>query len=132
MLVATFDEEVGVECAWTVATDGTDRCMPAESRATPIDIFYLDASCSTPMAVIRKPACGTLPAAITYRLPGECHSRARRVSFEMKEPGAVYELTIDVEGAALCVEAVKGDSLYYGLEPELPPDAWVSGTTEID
>lgn len=130
-LEAWYDDEIGVTCAFLVAADGDERCLPTNPRAVPIRLLYTDDACSLPVAFVEADAYGTLPAAFSYRLPGSFGMRARRLSYNVGRPDSLYSINF-VDGGPICVESPVGDGLFYQVEPELSPSAFIAGTVEID
>jgi hypothetical protein len=66
-----FDQELGIQCSFNEDENGTMRCMP---DGPPIDTYYTDASCSTPVSAGRLPAsCAPdYPYGLEMTLPGTC------------------------------------------------------------
>jgi hypothetical protein len=124
------DEEIGGSCSFLVAADGDERCLPYDARAVPILLLYTDDTCTTPIAFVADDVYGTLPPAFTYRLPGSFGMRARNLSFNTQRPTTLYK-TAFVDGV-VCSETPVGTGLFYNVEPELPPEDFVSSTVEID
>lgn len=123
-----YDTEIGTPCVWLLAHDGSERCMPSDPRSVRPVLRYWDNECKQAVAVIGADDCGTLPPAMTYRIPGECVSRVRRMSYQVEAPANVYALA----GADCVPVSVATNSLVYNLDDEMDAADLMASSVKVE
>lgn len=123
-----YDTHLGMPCAWRPAIDGSERCMPADARAAQPGLWYRDNLCEEAVAVINENDCGTLPPAMTYKLPGECVYRVRRISTQVDDVDNVFAIA----GGNCIPVSVGENSLVYNVDEELDATAMVASAVKIE
>lgn len=64
-----YDSQLGVNCAWGVAEDGTKRCLPDAWDLSGYQAFS-DANCTMPLAFIKDPAPACIPGTTAFQRIG--------------------------------------------------------------
>lgn len=123
-----YDTEIGGPCVWLLAHDGSERCMPSDPRSVHPELRFWDNECKQAVAVIDGDDCGTLPPAMTYRIPGECVYRVRRMSYQVESPANVFALVGDA-----CVPVSLGtNSLVYNLDDEMDATDLMASSVKVE
>ena len=123
-----YDTELGMPCAWRPAIDGSERCMPFDDRAAKPGLWYRDNLCEEAVAVINENDCGTLPPAMTYKVPGECVYRVRRISAQVDDVENVF-----TNAVGECIPVSIGEnSLVYNVDGELDATAMVASAVKVE
>lgn len=122
-----FDAELETPCAFRVAADGDDRCLPLEGAtalAARVVGRFTDALCTAPIDLVtRDESC--LAGAPTYALQPIGGGRLRVREVGEVQPGPIYQL------GATCDEE-PADRVHYLPGAEILPQTFVGGTEEIE
>ncbi len=131
LFVTFHDSELDVDCAFTTVTDGSLRCLPVTSSATPIiwTQMFLDADCTVPVA-IGDPACvpagpGFLPEIVAG---GTCATTSRVLRTTPLEDGVELFGTLSGDCAP---SGTTNQTYHYFSVSEADPDIFVQGAHRI-
>jgi hypothetical protein len=143
---AFYDSQLGTDCTFLQAADGTPRCLPSGSKATTSVIRYQDSNCTQPLVSYTPPTtlpfCSSppLPTYVLYYEefgPGQCPTGDPLVDATPKVH--VYSLG-QFSGAAATFlnnngtcqgNSGLGTSTWH-IGAEIPASTFVSGATGTD
>jgi hypothetical protein len=128
------DSMLNVDCGFSLASDGTTRCIP--TTATLVLAWFSDSGCSQPLAWVTSKGC----APATYAAQGiapiapACTTYSSRV-FQV---GAAYSGAIYTGTPANCSEQPDGGAAlratydFYSVGSEVAPSTFVAATVQTD
>ncbi len=135
------DSELGVDCAFGLASDSTTRCLPTISPAS-IATFveYTDSKCEDPIALINPPPSGCTPAPPKYVFTNDAQPYCPTASGQT--PTHVYTVGAFVSTATMPLFRIQNGTcqsgqqssnfLVYTLSQELPATTFAAGTPGTD
>ncbi|WP_437527443.1 hypothetical protein WME79_42810 [Sorangium sp. So ce726] len=130
-----FDSTRREICAFYLAADGQERCLPGlvdASIATPISGYFAESSC-TKEVVMYKKGCTPKYAYNTAQSDAACDALTNRIRmFSVGE--RLSGTTIYIPNSAGACTAVTANSAYdyFPLGDEIPPSAFVAATWSVD
>jgi hypothetical protein len=106
------DTQLGIDCAFALAEDATQRCLPAAGATL---VYYENASCTTPLLYF---SCATTQALATLFITASCpfHNQVHQVGSALSVGTTIY---IKSGPSCLSTTAPAGVFLYTsaGVEP---------------
>lgn len=123
--ISWHDSQLGVDCSFALASDGTTRCMPVEYNAL-TGIYFSDSACSQTLAIINK---GCSAPKYAYGGVSSCSS----YSYIIYQPGSAYTGTL-YSGTPSSCSATTSSSSSYGFYSAtvVPPSTFVQATVQTD
>lgn len=116
-----FDDELDLACAFSTATDGTQRCMPIDAAV--IGVYFGDASCTVPLAFT---SCTTQPAF------ARTTSSACPPAFAIHQVTGAHTGNIYTGTPQSCAVTNAGTTSTWEIGPEIPAASWVKATESVE
>ncbi|WP_437821604.1 DUF7481 family protein [Sorangium sp. So ce1078] len=125
-----YDSERRETCAFVVAGDGQERCLPLSSPSASVGVYFSDARCSVPIAAYTA-GCPPKYVVSSTVLNGECGAVALRT--RIFAVGPRFTDTLYYGSASSCATIAASDTYdYYAIGDEIPPTSFVAGSWGVD
>jgi hypothetical protein len=126
------DGQLGVDCAFTLASDGTTRCLPGYGTGAALanEPYFADSGCTQPLGFSYS-GCPS-PTYATGSISSSCQYAPEERIFAVTGvvTGTAYQGTPSsctaFQASALTTVA------FYSLGAEVPPSTFVQGTVQTD
>jgi hypothetical protein len=118
------DSDRSEDCQFTTAADSHKRCMPLSSAATSTGTYFLDAQCSTELAVA---LCS--PHYVLRYIPDGCSNRVQLYELGIQAtPTSIY-----LKSGATCIETTPVASYtYWRIGSEVPSSAFARASVQTE
>ncbi|HVV82997.1 MAG TPA: hypothetical protein VHE35_07945 [Kofleriaceae bacterium] len=113
------------DCAFAIAADGAQRCLPGAAATYTTDLFWGDAACTTVHLATTAAGC---PVVSGYARGVTTCAPFR---FTVYSLGAHYTGSVYVKSGAVCT-LYTGQAEYYLLGAEVPADSFVEATESLE
>ncbi len=118
-----YDSQLGVNCSFYSASDGTSRCMPWETELLGL---FSDSACSLPIAPVTK-GCST-PKYAFDQVTTDC-----QISYVIYQLGSAYTGTVYSGTPSNCSTNTSSSSTYdFYSVTVVPPSTFVQATVQTD